>query len=79
MPVPNSTGDRQKLFKNKDKDTDSLRQRRNDVSVVLRKEKRDEALLQKRRLVANLVDDEEKENIFQDASLQSIVENAAHG
>jgi len=78
MPVPNQTGDRQKLFKNQDKDTDSLRQRRNDVSVVLRKEKRDEAL-QKRRLVANAVDEEEKENIFQDASLQSIVENAAHG
>jgi len=79
MPVPNQTAERQRQFKNADKDTDSLRQRRNDVSVVLRKEKREEAL-QKRRLVANVVEDEEKgNNIFQDASLQSIVENAAHG
>lgn len=69
--------ERQKLFKNKDKDTESLRQRRNEVSVVLRKAKRDEAL-QKRRLVPN-VEEDEKENKFQDASLQSIVENAAHG
>jgi len=78
MPVPNQTAERQKLFKNQDKDRDSLRQRRNDVSVVLRKEKRDEAL-QKRRLVQNINDEEEKENIFQDASLQNIVENAVSG
>lgn len=68
--------DRQKQFKNKDKDTETLRQRRNEVSVVLRKAKRDEAL-QKRRLVPN-VEVDEKDNKFQDASLQSIVENAAN-
>ena len=44
--------ERQKLFKNKDKNTESLRQRRNEVSVELRKSKREEAL-QKRRLVRN--------------------------
>jgi len=70
--------ERQKLFKNKDKDTESLRQRRNEVAVEIRKAKRDEAL-QKRRLVPNNVEDDEKDNKFQDASLQSIVENAAHG
>jgi len=67
--------DRQKLFKNKDKDTESLRQRRNVVSVEIRKAKREEQL-QKRRLLPNIGDDE-KDNKFQDASLQSIVENAA--
>lgn len=70
--------ERQKLFKNKDKDTESLRQRRNEVSVEIRKAKRDEAL-QKRRLVPNNIEDDEKDNKFQDASLQSIVENAAKG
>lgn len=69
-------GDRQKLFKNKDKDTESLRQRRSEVSVVLRKAKRDEQL-QKRRLLPN-ADEDEKDNKFQDASLHSIVENAAN-
>lgn len=70
--------DRQKLFKNKDKSTESLRQRRNEVSVELRKNKRDEAL-QKRRLVPNNAEDDDKDNKFQDASLQSIVENAVNG
>lgn len=69
---------RQKLFKNQDKDTESLRQRRNEVSVVLRKAKREEAL-QKRRLVPNNTEEDEKFNQFKDASLQSIVENAAVG
>ncbi|XP_057301654.1 importin subunit alpha-3-like isoform X2 [Hydractinia symbiolongicarpus] len=78
MSTPVKPSERQKLFKNKDKDTESLRQRRNEVSVVLRKAKRDEAL-QKRRLVPNNVEDDEKDNKFQDASLQSIVENAAKG
>lgn len=75
MPVPSHT-DRQKLFKNKDKDTDSLRQRRNDVSVVLRKEKREE-VLQKRRLPNNNVEEEEEDPVLND-SLESIVANAAH-
>jgi len=78
MSVPKQCTERQKLFKNKDKDTESLRQRRNDVSVVLRKAKREEAL-QKRRLLPNNAEEDEKDNIFQDASLQSIVENAAQG
>lgn len=78
MSAPKQSAERQKLFKNKDKDTDTLRQRRNDVSVVLRKAKREEAL-QKRRLLPNNVEEDEKDNIFQDASLQSIVENAAQG
>uniref|UniRef100_A0A7M5XI44 IBB domain-containing protein n=1 Tax=Clytia hemisphaerica TaxID=252671 RepID=A0A7M5XI44_9CNID len=78
MPPPSKPGERQKLFKNQDKDTESLRQRRNEVSVVLRKAKREEAL-QKRRLVPNTPEDDEKYNKFMDASLQMIVENAAHG
>jgi len=78
MSAPKPSSDRQKLFKNKDKDTESLRQRRTDVSVVLRKVKREEAL-QKRRLLPNNVEEDENTNIFQDASLQSIVENAAQG
>jgi len=78
MPPPSKPGERQKLFKNQDKDTESLRQRRNEVSVVLRKAKREEAL-QKRRLVPNTPDEDEKYNKFMDASLQMIVENAAQG
>jgi len=69
--------ERQKLFKNKGQDSESLRQRRNEVAVVIRKAKRDEQL-QKRRLVPN-VEDDDKDNRFQDASLQSIVENARGG
>jgi len=55
-----SPTERQKAYKNKDKDTESLRQRRNDVSVVLRKAKREEAL-QKRRLLPNNAEEDEKD------------------
>lgn len=76
MPVPNQSTDRQKLFKNKDKDTDSLRQRRNDVSVVLRKAKREE-VLQKRRLPNEHLEEDEDDIVVTD-TLQGIVENAGH-
>lgn len=68
---------RKKFYKNKDKDTESLRQRRNEVSVVLRKEKRDEAL-QKRRLVPDQAEDD-KDDRTQTQSLESIVATLLEG
>jgi len=68
---------RRKYYKNKDKDTESLRQRRNEVSVVLRKEKRDDAL-QKKRLVPAQIEDE-KDDKSQNLSLESIVSILLNG
>eukprot|EP00794_Sanderia_malayensis_P011137 gene11137-12308_t len=68
---------RKKLYKNQDKDTESLRQRRNEVSVVLRKEKRDEALQKKRLVPSNIEDD--KNDKSQNQSLESIVATLLEG
>ncbi|RMX56475.1 hypothetical protein pdam_00014930 [Pocillopora damicornis] len=70
-----STDSRQRYYKNKDKDQSALRQRRNEVTIELRKAKRDDCVQKKRNVPQDIVDD--KEDHLQGKSLQSIVVNAS--
>ncbi|CAB3373182.1 Hypothetical predicted protein [Cloeon dipterum] len=67
---------RMQTFKNKGKDQDEMRRRRNEVTVELRKNKREETL-QKRRNVPQLESDEEEPNANGLANLESLVQQAA--
>ncbi|XP_074658026.1 importin subunit alpha-4-like [Tubulanus polymorphus] len=68
---------RSQLYKNQGRDLEEMRRRRNEVSVELRKSKREEHLLKRRNVpTIDSTDSEDNEKPV-NQSLESIVENAA--
>ncbi|XP_075624153.1 importin subunit alpha-8 [Balearica regulorum gibbericeps] len=79
MPVVNEHSERMKKFKNKGKDAAALRRQRVEVSIELRKTKKDEQILKRRSISLSLMEEtlplgEDKRNEITQMSLEEIVE-----
>jgi len=77
-PAAANAAGRQKLYKNEGKDQEEMKKKRNEVTVEIRKNKRDETL-QKRRnvpLTEDTTDEEESRENLSNCSLETIVEKA---